>query len=539
MEYLFYKIDTVEPVKMSGQNKAEETQGSLDYITGSSVRGAMIGQYERIFKISLSENADVKRKLLKDVFFLNAYPMSADPLTGKAIRTLPAPFCFYTDKKNLDAYEGTAIPIRCGFDKTAVAKPEDERICCAEPFVYFGSDTVYGVKVEKEFKLHVSVNPSKNHGLERAMFRYETILPGQSFCGAVIVKDETMAEKIRKLVSNGIFYLGGSKGSGYGRVRMTLLNDVKEETVLESEWGQGQNEIYIYYVSDALLLDEYGNLTGHLPEKLIETTLGINHVKYEGGIGRTVNITGYNSSWRSAMPQMTGIKAGTLQKYSFDGDTSRLKEKVWLLQEKGIGLRRQEGYGRILILSGGFIQRYWKRDDREEKQNQGGAENLSHTGQAQAQLLLKNLYRQHVMREIDRRVVETARTISRRSVSNAQLGRMLDLFAQAEYSSAGSVKRKVSDYFYKMKKRQNGRPLRQFQDTEINGVSFEQYMLDFMENCDRQDIFTEDREYREFQICRLSEYVYYEPDSREVFRYNMIFIEKLLRYLLRDRKREE
>ena len=44
MEYLFYKIDTVEPVKMSGQNKAEETQGSLDYITGSSVRGAMIGQ---------------------------------------------------------------------------------------------------------------------------------------------------------------------------------------------------------------------------------------------------------------------------------------------------------------------------------------------------------------------------------------------------------------------------------------------------------------------------------------------------------------
>jgi hypothetical protein len=239
------------------------------------------------------------------------------------------------------------------------------------------------------------------------------------------------------------------------------------------------------------------------------------------------------------MPQMTGIKAGTLQKYSFDGDTSRLKEKVRLLQEKGIGLRRQEGYGRILILSGGFIQRYWKRDDREEKQNQGGAENLSHTGQAQAQLLLKNLYRQHVMREIDRRVVETARTISRRSVSNAQLGRMLDLFAQAEYSSAGSVKRKVSDYFYKMKKRQNGRPLRQFQDTEINGVSFEQYMLDFMENCDRQDIFTEDREYREFQICRLSEYVYYEPDSREVFRYNMIFIEKLLRYLLRDRKREE
>lgn len=239
------------------------------------------------------------------------------------------------------------------------------------------------------------------------------------------------------------------------------------------------------------------------------------------------------------MPQMTGIKAGTLQKYSFDGDTSRLKEKVRLLQEKGIGLRRQEGYGRILILSGGFIQRYWKRDDREEKQNQGGAENLSHTGQTQAKLLLKNLYRQRVMREIDRRVVETARTISRRSVSNAQLGRMLNLFTQAEYSSAGSVKRKVSDYFYKMKKRQNGRPLRQFQDTEINGVSFEQYMLDFMENCDRQDIFTEDREYREFQICRLSEYVYYEPDSREVFRYNMIFIEKLLRYLLRDRKREE
>ena len=71
MRYLFFEIYTEEPVKMSGQTKAEETQGSLDYITGSSIRGAMIGQYEKVFQTKLSEKPELKRKLLKEVrFFL-------------------------------------------------------------------------------------------------------------------------------------------------------------------------------------------------------------------------------------------------------------------------------------------------------------------------------------------------------------------------------------------------------------------------------------------------------------------------------------
>ena len=43
MRYLVYKIFTEEPVKISGQNKAEEAESSLDYIPGSAVRGAVVG----------------------------------------------------------------------------------------------------------------------------------------------------------------------------------------------------------------------------------------------------------------------------------------------------------------------------------------------------------------------------------------------------------------------------------------------------------------------------------------------------------------
>ena len=47
MRYLVYKIFTEEPVKISGQNKAEEAESSLDYIPGSAVRGAVVGAYLR------------------------------------------------------------------------------------------------------------------------------------------------------------------------------------------------------------------------------------------------------------------------------------------------------------------------------------------------------------------------------------------------------------------------------------------------------------------------------------------------------------
>lgn len=537
MRYLFFEIYTEEPVKMSGQTKAEETQGSLDYITGSSIRGAMIGQYEKVFQTKLSEKPELKRKLLKEVRFLNAYPIAADPQTKKKRRTLPAPMGFLAEKKKLDTYDGSRIHIKSLFHPSETGTFQEDRPCAAEPFVCLSEDTVYGVTVEKEFQLHISVNASKIHGQERAMFRYEAILPGQSFCGAVITKEGTLAEQIKELIKTGSFYLGGSRGSGYGKVRMKLLEEMTTETDYRGRWEKGQRELFLYYLSDAVIYDSYGNLSGHVPVDLLETNLGIKNVRYEQGMGKVVSITGYNSVWRAAMPQMTGIKAGTVQRYSFDGgDITQLEEKIQAFQEKGVGERRQEGYGRILILSEGFQQKYWQGIHGICEQPKTVSVSLGDKEKAQAEFLLGGIYRQQVLRRIDRNVVETAKNLRKVSLTPSQLGKLQDLFAKAEYEDIQDMKAKVEKYFANMKDKRTPKAFYQYQDTHIGNKSFYEYIKEFMYNCDKAEVFTGSRRY---PVCDLSKEVQYRPDRKEVFRYNMLFMKKFLQYLLRDKKEEE
>ena len=104
MSYLFYKIQTKEPVKMSGQSKAEETEGSLDYITGSSVRGAVIGMALRNLSQENKMTGEIKQRLLKQIYFLNAYPLyevQSDSCKEKERRAFPAPYFFYGKKSDL------------------------------------------------------------------------------------------------------------------------------------------------------------------------------------------------------------------------------------------------------------------------------------------------------------------------------------------------------------------------------------------------------------------------------------------------------
>lgn len=550
MRCLFYRIDAKEPLKMNGQKKAQGLENSMDYIAGSTLRGALVGAYVRALSQKGEELSDrLKQRLLKKVFFLNAYPLYEE-VVGKRIlekRALPAPPCFYGKKSDLSAYDGKEIAVRSIQDFQMEKVEPEERVWEKEPFICMDRERIYGIGVEKEFRLHVSVNAGGSGGQERTMFRYEVIRPGQSFCGVILTEDEALANDLIELLRGRDYYLGGSKGSGYGLARITFLREEGEEAAIPQEWREDQKEFYIYYLSDAVLYDEDGNLTGYLPESRLEMALGIKGVKYIGGPGRTVGITGYNSVWRSSLPQLAGIKAGTIHKYVFKEEVQPLREKILSLQEKGVGLRRQDGYGRILILPEGFTQKSWQQYGKPE----GRMERLSEEGGVQARLegedrvkdknvedqallILEGLYQQRVSREIDRHVVETAASLQNVSITHSQLGKLLGIFQGAEYSNSETVRKEFRKYISRIeKKERNTRADEQLTDTCIMGQSLKDYLDEFTAHCDDVDTFIEKEGFRPI---RLGNGISRRPDREEVFRYNMIFMNRLLKYLLRQKR---
>ncbi|MCB0086236.1 MAG: hypothetical protein KDE47_35085, partial [Caldilineaceae bacterium] len=72
-----YTITLLEPLLASGIEGDPNTKRSLDYIPGSMIRGALIGQYLRQQRRNLLDANDYKeRRLFLDekTRFLNAYP---------------------------------------------------------------------------------------------------------------------------------------------------------------------------------------------------------------------------------------------------------------------------------------------------------------------------------------------------------------------------------------------------------------------------------------------------------------------------------
>ena len=76
MKYINFTITTLEPLKMGSHNISEGTALALDYIAGSAIRGAVMEAYLRRYRADLERNKTLKLNLLKNLRFLNAYPVA-------------------------------------------------------------------------------------------------------------------------------------------------------------------------------------------------------------------------------------------------------------------------------------------------------------------------------------------------------------------------------------------------------------------------------------------------------------------------------
>lgn len=348
--YVRYMIDLEEPVKL-GTLGNQNSSGCLSYIAGSSLRGALIGKYIRTYcghiHEHISKNPELSSVLLKDTCFYNAYIAAGDKAQ------MPVPMVYYADKHAIRRSRRRAG--ETGVDELEVHscaglddKPsEGEQRIGSGSYCSLREDTVATVTVEKEANLHIAIGGNKD---ERRMFRYEAIAAGQIFVGLIRCADEKAAEQYRALIDNEIFYIGGSRGSGYGRCHMKDARLMTAQEALGEYRGARMNEsgrLLVYALSDLVLLDENGSPTGSISLSLLERKLGLRNVVLKQAFVATDTTVGFNHTWRARQVQQTSVKAGSVFVFACDGLPQ--EEKMQAMEEQGIGLRRTEGYGQILL----------------------------------------------------------------------------------------------------------------------------------------------------------------------------------------------
>lgn len=362
----FYKIEitTLEPIVI-GYDSSNE---SRDIISGTALRGLFI-------KENIKNSSDIAKLILsKNIIFTDAY------LKKDNDYFIPTPKSFLCDKhdmKELKRDKEKSIDIKnCLFspDEKFENKTMTEGI--GSRFVNLSDDSLKTAKVNKVENMHI--NKSIKEGTA-SLYRYEAIDKGQTFYSLAILKDnEVISEENLKKIK-GTKYIGKSRSATYGKVDIKVenlenLDNFKKDLKLKSIIDD-RKTLDIYFLTDTILKDQYGNTCSILPNEEIEKMFGLKKVEIADGQFVTNKIIGgYNSHQKIALPKDTAIEAGSIIRYKIiDGVLT--EEKIKDIEKKGIGYFRERGFGRVIInpnFEQSKVIKWTETEDKNQEEDKSG-----------------------------------------------------------------------------------------------------------------------------------------------------------------------
>lgn len=410
-KYITYRLKAVEGLKLGKTNMQIDSQDSMDYVSGSAIRGAFIYKYIRANSgVDINQGEHRKKLLAGGIKFFNAYPIYNEN------RSIPLPKSYFAPKEKIKAFEDELV-ISMGLDKSLPQGYEKIRLC---EFVGVDENKFTKIKIEKTSNLHINKREAKNK-----LFRYESIKKGQIFSGIIKAEKDEYVDEIVKLFQNEVVYIGGSKGSGYGKC---IIEDIKvlDENPEEKLFIIEENPEYIYLIalSDILYKDELGVYKTNLDEKILE--LCTDTIEFVDSSIETIEVTSFNNKWNARTPNVVAIKAGSVFKYKIDGDLD--KSKLKLLIDNGIGERKAEGYGRIGITT--HMKDITFSENPQNSDKQELQYSLSDNEKDILNEIGERIYKARVENKISERVLRLSENlINVESLKPSQWGVLKDLFS--------------------------------------------------------------------------------------------------------------
>ncbi len=375
--YRVIEIVNQEPLKIgAGGSKANQIEPSKEYIPGSTLRGAVIGQLVRQGTFGQD-----KQRILLEMACYNAYPYRNDCLYLPAPRHLRANKHNWRKKKAAQHDGKQDNPLYVDLTDLMAEGEEGEQAknTLEYRFLALKNKSLIGLNVAKEYRLHHSTSKNIDKKEKENLFRYQAMAADQTFRAVI-----RFAPELKPLIEN-VFqqapqvYLGGSKGSGYGLCQWKTIGEVQTDyravkhllglpADFHAEFnGQTGKELRITCLSDVLLRNEYGQPVNCIPESYIEEISG-QGVKLSGQFIQTGITEGYNTTWQARYPKETTLKAGSVLRYTFlerpqsKDELQKIAEK---LESRLLGGRIQDGFGWL-----GVNLPYGKKLSVTEEENQ-------------------------------------------------------------------------------------------------------------------------------------------------------------------------
>lgn len=323
MKALLFTLRLLEPALFTQVNLGDPNSASThSYVPGSMLRGWLARRYLGGKTVDAAD-PDFRRLFLGgEVRYLNAYPC-----TGTGGRSLPTPHSFLREKD-------TQEPI---WDLALRAAPPGIQIKGLDaPFVALGgqssSPKVALITPKRQVAVHIARQ-------ESAIFRYESLVAGSRFAGAILASQDSDLHTLCSLLRGADLALGASLTAAYGRAVVEMC-DVQEDWCESQPVGEPvPDKIIVTCLSDTLVRNPQ---TGAYASDL-DATLGCQH---DEAFAHIRIVGGFSVRWGLPLPQSGAIAAGSVFVYPH---SAALETNLRSLEASGIGERLAEGYGRIAV----------------------------------------------------------------------------------------------------------------------------------------------------------------------------------------------
>lgn len=475
-KYIVFDIKNLEPLKLGMTSAQIDSESSKSYIQGITMRGAFIANYIALNKLNDLSAEDKKMLLKGGLEFFNCYPLI------KNNRLLPFTKNLFTTKDEMKNFGDT--------NKLSVKNIKDskealQRVKGIEFAKYdFKKKEIKAFNVKKVSQIHIKKEISRDKN--NKIFRYEAIKEGNEFKGIIKCRVEYL-DKVKDVLERGIFYLGGSKGSGYGKCtvsNITLKDEnpevtyLKEEKLLNEELFNKESSIYLFLTSDLILRNSLGVFLSYPEEEYLKEKLGLENVIYEEAFIDIDTFTSFNNKWKYRLPIIDGVKSGSLIKYRIKGRINI--DKLINFIDEGIGERKQEGFGRFIILPNMNFNNITKFESADVNENK--KVNLTGEDKEQLKLLSNRIYLNKIRNNIPLNVLNLNNEIKGISkLGQSQVGKVVNLMELIEGMEQNKAIEFIEKYFSNIKNKKNNRELsNRLKSIEIEGLDLETFIKKFI-----------------------------------------------------------
>ena len=330
---LYYCLETIDAIIVSQSSASAAMHKTLDFIPGNAILGAIAAQcYAK-----LDENDSWNIFHAGSVKFSNAYITSLED--EKLIPSYPVPLSWHVAKgESIYKDEILNEEIYNHAHKDTVVMDGKQMKQCRSGYINTGKHEC-GVKLSSSTKTAIDFNTETID--KSKLFSYNHIQPNQRFIGFVEAEAKFIDE-IKAALQN-IKRIGRSRSTEFGRVRVSLLEPPIHEITID-QVNKGQF-ITIWLSSDCQILDNHcfpvltpsGSDIGLKDAELVLSRSFIN----------THSTILYNRKRLGFDSEQTVINKGSVLVYEAKKDIS--VEQLSFLQQKGLGINKQQGLGEIII----------------------------------------------------------------------------------------------------------------------------------------------------------------------------------------------